>query len=455
MEPHGFGHPSVSFHSQAPPLVSFGLPLLGALLALVCLVFAMRAGRRRRLIDNIPTCKTTGVFIGLVELKGTAEAEQPLSSYLAGTRCVWYAWSVDEHWSRTRTETYTDSKGRTRTRIRHESGWTTVADGGEEIPFFLKDDHGVIRVQPHGAKIEPITVFSVTCGRSDPLYSGKGPERSVMNSDHRRRFTERAIPLHTPIYVMGQSRERDDIVAPEIAHDEDAPLFLISTRTERQVSSGMRWTFWGLLVLGFIPCLGAAIWRDGLMGFDPGRRIAVHMLVGLGYVLACTLGWMWMVYNSMVDLRQRVRQAWSNVDVQLKRRADLIPSLVRAVEGMRDHERNLQAAVAKMRAQLSATPPGQAGPDFEAVSKTLLAVVERYPALKANDSFMNLQENLIDTEQRIALARGYFNDIATFYNTRLRIVPDRFIAAMASMQPQPLMAAADFERAPVKVSLAT
>ena len=454
MEPLGFGPLSVSFHGQAPPIIAFGLPLLGALLALVCLFFALRAGGRRRLIDNIPTCKTTGVFIGLVELKGAAEAEQPLTSYLAGSRCVYYAWSVEEHWSRTRTETYRDSKGHTRTRTRHESGWTTVANGGNEIPFFLRDDHGIVRVQPAHAKIEPMTVFSQTCGRSDPLYYGKGPERAVMNSDHRRRFTERAIPLHTPIYVMGRSRERDDLVAPEIAYDENAPLFLISTRTEEQVSSGMRWTFWGLMTLGFVLCLGAMIWRNGLVGFDPERRIPMYVAVGLGYLAACVLGWMWMVYNSMVDLRQRVRQAWSNVDVQLKRRADLIPNLVRAVEGMRDHERNLQTEIARLRTQLSATPPGQAGPDFEGISKTLFAVVERYPALKANDSFMNLQENLVDTEQRIALARGYFNDIATFYNTRLQIVPDRFIATMAAMKPQTLMAAADFERAPVPVSLA-
>src|SRR5512140_2359432 len=81
---------------------------LGGLLAVVCLGFAFRAGRRRRLIDCLPTCKTTGVFVGLVELKGTAETGQPLTSFLAGQPCVIYSWSVAEHWSRTVTETYTD-----------------------------------------------------------------------------------------------------------------------------------------------------------------------------------------------------------------------------------------------------------------------------------------------------------------------------------------------------------
>src|ERR1044072_9676145 len=88
------------------------LPWLGAALALACLLFALRSGKRKRLVDNLPTSKTSGVFIGLVELKGTAESAQPLTSYLASQPCVQYQWRVEEHWSRTVTETYTDSDGK-------------------------------------------------------------------------------------------------------------------------------------------------------------------------------------------------------------------------------------------------------------------------------------------------------------------------------------------------------
>src|SRR5690606_31129740 len=153
--------------------------------------------------------KTTGVFIGYVELHGTAEAQSPLSSHLAGIRCVQYQWDVQEHWSRTVTETYTDSNGRTQTRTRRESGWTTVADGGQMIPFYLQDDCGGILIRPPGATVEPTTVFNETCGRSGPLYYGKGPLFAVSDSDHRRRFVERAIPLHHELYVIGQARERE------------------------------------------------------------------------------------------------------------------------------------------------------------------------------------------------------------------------------------------------------
>ena len=78
-------------------------------------------------------------------------------------------------------------------------------------------------------------------------------------------------------------------------------------------------------------------------------------------------------------------------------------------------------------------------------------MAERYPELKANELFLKLQQNLIETEQRIALARGYFNEIATHFNTRLEQVPDRYVAAIAAMKPQPLMAANEFERAVIGV----
>jgi len=429
-------------------------PCAGGFLGLVMLALALRAARKQRLVNDLPTSKTTGVFIGLVELKGTAEVETPLTSFLAGQACVWYHWSVQEQWSRTVTETYTDANGHTQTRTRMESGWKTVADGGKMIPFYLKDDCGVIRVQSEGAKIEPQTLFEKTCGPSDPLYYGKGPAFAVMDSDHRRQFVEKGIPLHAAIYLVGQARERSDIVAPEIAQDKNASMFLISTRSEEQISRGLGATFWVLAILGLVLTVMGFVWGNVLNHLDPSTQVPEYVMAGVGFLLAWVLGWMWMAYNSLVNLRQRVRQAWANVDVQLKRRNDLIPNLVTAVKGLRDYEQTLQPELAALRAQQSATPPGQPGPDHDGCAPLLMAVAERYPELKADGAFLNLQKNLVDTEQRIALARGYFNDIATFYNTRLTIVPDRFIAVLGAMQPQALMTASGFERAPVTVHFA-
>lgn len=429
------------------------LPLLGALLAIVSLVMAFRDGRRRRLIDNLPTSKTTGVFIGFVELKGTAESAAPLTSYLAGQACVHYAWTVEEHWSRTYTTTETDSKGNSRTVTHHESGWTRVDGGGETIPFYLQDDCGVILVRPAGAKIETLAMFDETCTPLNPLYYGKGPAGAVANSDMRRRFVETGIPLKTGLYIVGQSRERQDIIAPEIAADEHAPMFLISTRSEEQVSSGMKWGSRGWTIFGLIAAVGCMVWRDGALNINPQSRIWIYAAIAAGYLFIGVLAWIWMVFNSLVDVRNRVRQAWSLVDIQLKRRFDLIPNLVNCVKGYRDHEAQLQAELAALRSQLAATPPGEAGPDHGAVSRTVIGIAERYPELKANDAFLALQKTLSETEQRIALARSYFNEIATHYNTRLEIVPERYVALLGAMKPQPLMEANDFERAPVTVDL--
>ena len=429
--------------SEGPALY---LPWVGGTLALLCLYAALRANRRRRWVDDTPTSRTSGVFIGLVEVKGTAEAERPLVSYLAGRPCVQYSWSVQEHWSRTVTETHTDSDGKTQTRTRHESGWQTVASGGEQTAFYLKDDLGVVLVRPEGAKIEPVSIFSETCGTGDPLYYAKGPSGSVAHSDHRRQFTETAIPLHASLYVMGQAKERTDVIAPEIARDANAPMFLISCRTEKQISSGLATGYWAWGVVGLVLVI------VGVAVGSPDSILPYVVAAGV-YGLAWCLGWIWTVFNSLIGLRNRVSRAWSLIDVQLKRRQDLIPNFVAVVTGLRDHERQVQTEITAMRTQMEATPPGVAGPDYRACTRLLASVQEKYPELRAQDNFLNLQRQLVDTEQRIALARGYFNDIATHYDTRLQI-PDRFIGVLARMKPQPLMAANDFERAPMAVNLA-
>ncbi|MCX7718309.1 MAG: LemA family protein [Candidatus Sumerlaeaceae bacterium] len=426
--------------------------LLVALLLGLCLGGAFLCARRKRLIDDTPTLTTRGVFIGLVELKGTAESEAPLHGWLSGQPCVWYAWSVEEHWERTVTETYTDSAGRSRTRTRTESGWKTVDSGGESQPFYLRDADGEILIRPDGAEIQPETTLLEDCGPEHPLYYGKGPAHAVADSTDRRRFKERAIPLHSNLYVFGYAREREDVVAPEIAQHRDAPLFLISTHTEQEVRLGYAACSVVLLLVGLTLLLGTLYFARG--GRDEWRDWPTYAAFTAGYTGAVALVWAWMVYNSLVELRQRVGQAWSLIEVQLRRRADLIPNLVAAVKGYSMHEQAVQEAVALLRAQIAATPPGAPGDDPRGLAPVLAAVVERYPDLKADTSFLNLQHQLADTEERIALARGYFNDIATFYNRRLDLVPDILIARLFGFRRRPLMEAAGFERAPVAVTLA-
>jgi hypothetical protein len=329
-----------------------------------------------------------------------------------------------------------------------------VASGGDEVPFYLQDDTGVIQIVPERAKVEPATVFSETCGRGDPLYYGMGPPGAVSHSDHRRRFVEKAIPLHALLYVVGKARERRDIVAPEVAYDAEAPMFLISTGTEVKVTSKLGWIVVAWTVLAVLLWTGGLVGRDAALELDPAVRWPQWVLFASIYVPVWILGWMWMVYNSFVRLRRRVDHAWSLIDIELKRRHDVVRQVVEVVKGLRDYERTVQTEVAQLRNQAEAAT-GSSGPELRGCVAASRVIVERYPELQTHQSFLKLQQLLVETEQRIALAREYFNEITTYYNVRLEQIPDRWIAKSLRLKPRTLWEAKDFERAPVEVSLAS
>src|SRR5262249_26217519 len=138
------------------------------------------------------------------------------------------------------------------------------------------------------------------------------------------------------------------------------PMFLITTRSEKDVESGMGWSSWGLAFLALV-ALGAGV----VIGRLRGDQLPLPDLIvaAAGFGLAWLLGWLWMVFNSLVELRQRVRRAGSLIEVELKRRHDLIPRLVATVQGYRDYESTVQKEVAALRSQLEATLPGRPGPD--------------------------------------------------------------------------------------------
>src|SRR5262245_19187078 len=124
---------------------------IGALFALLCLIGAFRSGRRRWLVEHLPTSKTNAVASRLVELKGIAELDgPPLCSHLTQQPCLYYRWRIEERWSCLTTE---DGK------LERDSGWEKVAGGEKMIPFRLKDDQGSVLVQPQGAKIEPVVLL--------------------------------------------------------------------------------------------------------------------------------------------------------------------------------------------------------------------------------------------------------------------------------------------------------
>jgi LemA protein len=143
-----------------------------------------------------------------------------------------------------------------------------------------------------------------------------------------------------------------------------------------------------------------------------------------------------LIWNTLVSLRARIDNAWAQIDVQLKRRADLIPNLVETVKGYMKHEKTVLENVTKARsAMMSATTPKEAAKadaSFAGALKTLFAVAESYPNLKANENFMMLQEELSGTESKIAYARQLYNDTVLDFNTKIQMIPWSVIASMFS-----------------------
>ena len=140
------------------------------------------------------------------------------------------------------------------------------------------------------------------------------------------------------------------------------------------------------------------------------------------------------IYNKLVTLRQRVQNAWSQIDVQLQRRFDLIPNLVETVKGYMTHEKDTLTKVTELRASWSDAKTVEDKAKLEGelsnTLKTIMAVAENYPNLKADQSFNNLQAELSDTENKISYSRQFYNDTVTIYNTKLETFPSNFVASM-------------------------
>jgi LemA protein len=172
-------------------------------------------------------------------------------------------------------------------------------------------------------------------------------------------------------------------------------------------------------------------------------------------IVACAL-YAVAIYNRLITQRNRVRDAWSQIDVQLRRRHDLVPNLVESVKGYMTHERGVIDAIVEARKQAMA-----AGPDVAARAdaentlgrslRSLFALTEAIPQLRANENMLSLQEELGSTENRIAFARQHYNDSVMQYNTALESVPSNIVAGIFGFKSETLFAAEETDRQPVAV----
>lgn len=178
------------------------------------------------------------------------------------------------------------------------------------------------------------------------------------------------------------------------------------------------------------------------------------LLIVLGLVVlfvAIAIG----AYNTLVLKRNRVRNGWSQIDVQLKRRIDLIPNLVETVKGYAAHEKAIFERIAEARSlAINAQGPAESAKANNMLSdtlKTLFAVVENYPNLKANENFLKLQEELSGTENKIAFSRQFYNDVVMDYNNSTQMFPSNLFAGMFGFKQAEFYTVPEAEREAPKV----
>lgn len=181
--------------------------------------------------------------------------------------------------------------------------------------------------------------------------------------------------------------------------------------------------------------------------------IGLYLVIG---VLVVILFWLLTTYNGLVTLRNRVREAWSQIDVQLKRRSSLIPNLVEAVKGYAKHEKSIFENVSKARSALmNAKNPAQAAAANDMLTgalKSLFAIAEAYPNLKASENFKELQQELSDTETKVAASRQFYNTNVLDINNSLEIIPSAWVGNMFGFKKEEFFKASEEEKADIKVN---
>ncbi len=178
----------------------------------------------------------------------------------------------------------------------------------------------------------------------------------------------------------------------------------------------------------------------------------LYIVIGLVVLIG---GWLLMTFNGLVTLRNRVREAWSEIDVQLKRRSSLIPNLVETVKGYAKHEKSVFENVTKARSALmgagSLADKAKANDQLTGALKSLFAVAEAYPDLKASDNFKALQDELSDTETKVAASRQFYNTNVLDLNNSLEQFPSAMIGQWFGFQKEAFFQASDEEKKDIQV----
>lgn len=386
----------------------------------------------RRWTEFLPTSKIKDVFVGFVELNGKAESgsDGPIIAPLSRRECVWTSRKVEE----------------LRGGYKNRRYWETIIEERCDRPFYLSDETGKVLVDPTGAEIDSEILFDEEIDARDPRFFSGG-KMLRRDSCKVRCFVERGVPLDSKVYVLGKTRIDDDAVAPVVKKDDSKWVYriVLGAEADARVSgaSAEKDNFW-LAVLSaanFGAAVRAILWGTGWDGSGMEFEFAGGW-GGLGNVLlvgatcGAIVATLWALCatieftNAFIELRCCVDQARSNVDVELKRRFDLLPQLATATKLAVRYESELQTLLAALRTEGENYRLDSSEKGVRAWAPRLLAANEKTPELTANEAFENFRRSVVDAEERIAAARNYYSNISLNYETLRENFPFSLVATI-------------------------
>ena len=351
-------------------------------------------------------------------LRGAVRCEDPLSCPWFDVPCVAYRYSIEEE----KTESYTDSKGKRRTR----KTWRTVYSKTDTIRFELDDGERISVALPDG---------TWEAQRSLP--------RDYEHSD--RRHNASVLGLGDTVSAFGVRRD-DGSFGPL----RNVPLVVtFDTRNERvrKSASAEGWLFFASLLFMFAGVFGgSALWMEPDLWHE--------WLPAVGFGLAAIVPqWALLTYNRLVRLRQQVQVAQKQISIELAQRSELVPNLVAVVKASSAHESELLAHLTALRRGGTLDDQVRCEEQARGAARDVLLLHERYPELKADAMYRDLHERLWTIEEKIAHARGFYNDTVTEWNDRVQKVPSSILASLAKMEARPLFASGEDVELPPRLDL--
>jgi len=389
-----------SFIGETP--IGWGVSTSVYVLALGMFFWGAFTGFRRiktkRHVENIPTSKSAGLAYGPAEIKGKAEPsdDRTLKGPLTKEECVYYHYVVTER------------------RGSGKDAYTVVLQNDEEfVPFHCRDSEGVTGIDPQGAE--------VTVTLKKRTRSG------------RRTYSEWNIAPGAELYVLGSAEvdpQKGDRLIMSDGNDDGFP-YLISDDSETEVM--LRQSRKGLMRIGLAQ-IGTIFLGITFFASHGSFAATDFLLSALVSPLFLGLSMFVLMFNDLVFLRNRVKRAWANIEVSLKKRADLIPNLEQVVKTYLSHEQSVMDAVARLRSAFvgkgsySPAEVDAAMKEEKALAGRLIALQEDYPDLKGNQMMEDFMNRLAWMENEVALMRSGYNDGIERYRDLKRRIPEVFIA---------------------------